>query len=73
MHLGDGELVLTVRDNGTGFPAPGSPARPSFGLLGMRERALMVGGRVDFDNPPGGGARVTARVPLGGAGFVPGS
>ena len=63
LHQGD-EAVLTVHDNGTGFPADASPAEGRFGLLGIRERALMLGGRLEIDNPPGGGARITVRLPL---------
>jgi signal transduction histidine kinase len=53
-----------VHDNGTGFPADASPAEGRFGLLGIRERALMLGGRLEIDNPPGGGARITVRLPI---------
>jgi two-component system sensor histidine kinase UhpB len=59
-----GELVLTVRDNGVGFPAGALQHEGRFGLLGMRERAAALGGRLDIDNPPGGGGRVTVHVPL---------
>lgn len=63
LHQGD-EAVLTVRDNGIGFPTDASPADGRFGLLGIRERALMLGGRLEIDNPEGGGARITVRLPL---------
>ncbi len=36
----------------------------SLGILGMRERAGMVGGTVDITGADGGGTRVTVRVPL---------
>ena len=61
--VGDG-LLLSVQDNGVGF-APGAMRKPgSFGLLGIRERAVMLGGSMQADNPPGGGARVAVRLPL---------
>lgn len=59
-----GELALTVQDNGVGFPADALHREGSFGLLGMRERAAMLGGRVEIDNPAGGGARLAVRLPL---------
>ena len=60
---GDG-VVLTVQDNGRGF-ATGDPRNPgSFGLVGLRERALLVGGEVRVDSAPGQGTRVELRVPL---------
>ena len=60
----DGELELTVHDNGVGYPADALRREGSFGLVGMRERAAMLGGRVDFSNPPGGGARLAVHLPL---------
>ncbi len=59
-----GELVLTVQDNGVGF-APDAARKPgSFGLLGIRERAQLLGGGMHTENPSGGGARITVRLPL---------
>ena len=59
-----GELVLTVRDNGVGFPSDLQHSDGRYGLLGIRERAYMLGGRLEVDNPPGGGGRLTVRLPL---------
>ena len=59
-HVGD-ELVLTVDDDGTGVRgAEGS------GILGMRERASLLGGSVDLTASPLGGTRVAAHLPWGG-------
>ncbi len=58
------ELLLVVRDDGAGFPEHALQREGSYGLLGMRERADMLGGRVEIDNPPGGGGRVTVRLPF---------
>lgn len=58
------ELILTVRDNGKGFPGRSIGQEGRFGLLGIRERALMLGGRLDIDNPPGGGGRIVVHLPL---------
>jgi PAS domain S-box-containing protein len=60
----DGELELTVRDNGVGFPDDALRREGSFGLVGMRERASMLGGRVELGNPEGGGARLIVHLPL---------
>ncbi|MCL4395929.1 MAG: PAS domain S-box protein, partial [Chloroflexi bacterium] len=57
-----GQLVLMVRDNGRGLPENGSSGQKSFGLLGMRERALAFGGDVNVSSP-GGGTVVVARIP----------
>ncbi|MGW5744485.1 sensor histidine kinase [Amycolatopsis sp. NPDC003861] len=52
---------LVVTDDGRGFD-PAAP-RPGFGLLGLRERAALVGGTVTVDSEPGRGTRVTVVVP----------
>lgn len=65
LNASDADLVLSVHDNGIGFPARALQRQGSFGLLGMRERAIMFGGSLAIDNPPGGGGRLTVRVPLG--------
>jgi PAS domain S-box-containing protein len=62
-HQGQ-ELVLTVQDNGKGFPERSMAREGRYGLLGLRERALMLGGRLEIDNPAGGGGRVVVHLPL---------
>jgi signal transduction histidine kinase len=52
---------LVVADNGLGFLA--DEPQPGFGLLGLRERAALVGGAVTVDSAPGTGTRVTVTVP----------
>jgi two-component system sensor histidine kinase UhpB len=54
-----GRTVLRVRDDGCGFsvPANGS-ARTSLGVSGMRERALLVGGRLNVFSAPGEGTTI---------------
>lgn len=56
-------LVLRVEDDGRGFD-PAAPGPEALGLLGMTERATLLGGDVAFSRRPGGGTTVTARVPL---------
>lgn len=53
---------LTVLDNGKGFDAHALSAG-SFGLLGMRERALAMGGHVEVSSQPGQGTRVELEMP----------
>jgi signal transduction histidine kinase len=57
----DGWVTVTVRDDGHGFSPEGSHG--GFGLVGMRERAELVGGTVRVDSAPGEGTAVTARLP----------
>lgn len=64
----DAELCLTVRDDGVGFDPAQEEARSihgeSFGLLGMRERASLSGGRLAIRSAPGRGTTVAVCFPL---------
>jgi PAS domain S-box-containing protein len=64
LHQQDDALVLSVQDNGIGFPDRALQREGSYGLLGMRERAHMLGGRLMLDTPAGRGGRVTVHLPL---------
>jgi PAS domain S-box-containing protein len=57
-------LVLRIRDNGQGFDPADPSLSKSLGLLGMRERAAMLGGQVHISSAPGEGTSVTAWIPL---------
>lgn len=59
-------LALTIQDNGRGIDANAALAsrgRPSLGLLGMRERAELLGGQFSVAAAPGGGTLVQISVP----------
>lgn len=62
------EIMMQVSDNGTGFEVPNSPAEfaPSghFGLLGLYERAELIGARLVIQSAPGQGSQITVHVPL---------
>ena len=61
----DGAIVLVVEDDGLGFdPADTATVEKGLGLIGMRERALLVGGTLDVESSPGGGATVYFRCPV---------
>ena len=58
-------LKVIVHDNGVGF-APEDPRKlNSFGLLGLRERASMLGGQASVTASPGHGTRVEVSFPIG--------
>lgn len=59
-HLAD-QCLLEIEDNGVGFDATGLQRR-TFGLMGMRERALVLGGELDIDSVPGRGTRVSVHI-----------
>src|ERR1019366_912139 len=58
------QLVLRISDNGRGFDPEDPTISKSLGLLGMRERASILGGRVNVASAPGKGTTVTAWIPL---------
>ncbi|HWZ45880.1 MAG TPA: histidine kinase [Candidatus Saccharimonadales bacterium] len=57
-------LVLLIRDNGRGFDQSDPSLANSLGLLGMRERAAILGGRLKIASAPGKGTTVTAWIPF---------
>jgi signal transduction histidine kinase len=60
------DIVIDIEDDGVGFD-PAGPAkkdRPHYGLLGIRERAELLGGRASVESAPGKGTRVEVRVPI---------
>lgn len=61
----NGDLIVSVSDNGGGMDPRRSPDTPSLGLLGMRERASLVGGRLTVKRNRGGrGLKVVAQLPM---------
>ncbi|MNC85391.1 Oxygen sensor histidine kinase NreB [compost metagenome] len=58
-------LVLEVADNGVGISASKMNGKGSLGLLGMRERALRLGGEVNIAGARRRGTRITVSLPRG--------
>jgi signal transduction histidine kinase len=56
-------LMLVVKDNGRGITRSELSSMMSIGLLGMSERARLLGGRLTITGAPGRGTTVTVRVP----------
>lgn len=56
-------LVLRVRDNGRGIPQDRLTDARSFGLLGMRERAGLLGGDVQIETQEGNGTTIVLQLP----------
>jgi signal transduction histidine kinase len=54
---------LDIRDNGNGMAAVDLASPKSLGLMGMRERASLLGGVVSFAARPDGGTAVTIQIP----------
>jgi signal transduction histidine kinase len=55
-------VVAVVEDDGGGFDP--AAQHDGLGLVGMRERAALAGGRLTIETAPGRGTTVVAEVPL---------
>ena len=66
LRLVDGELELTITDDGRGFPdaLPVEREYRSYGLASMRERTESLAGVLTVATQPGQGTRITVLVPL---------
>jgi signal transduction histidine kinase len=58
-------VLLRIEDDGIGFDASklSNPARPSWGLLGMEERATLLGGNLKLHSNPGEGTQIESVIP----------
>ncbi len=57
------DFCLEVRDDGKGFDTTLTPPHKSFGLLGMKERALAVSGRLEVVSAPSKGTVIHLHIP----------
>ncbi|NOZ50568.1 MAG: hypothetical protein GXP37_11055 [Chloroflexi bacterium] len=68
MHFQPDALTMTISDEGDGFEVPDNPAefarQGHFGLLGLQERAELIGAQLLLDSQPGRGSSVTVIAPL---------
>lgn len=60
----EGNIVLSVCDDGCGISGEDRNSSRSFGLLGMRERAIALNGNLEIDTSPTNGTCVSAKIPL---------
>jgi signal transduction histidine kinase len=66
LDCGGSEYMMSVTDDGVGLraePENADRTRPGLGMVTMRERAQVVGGKVGIEALAGGGTRLLARVP----------
>jgi signal transduction histidine kinase len=68
LDYGVGLVRLVVWDDGIGLPADhgandGKDDRPGFGLVGMQERATLLGGDMNVSSVPDEGTRIEVTVP----------
>jgi two-component system sensor histidine kinase DegS len=67
LDFGEGEINLSVKDDGRGF-SPDKPAvrTDSFGIIGMRERVQQFHGRLEVQSSVETGTQILATVPTAG-------
>ena len=58
-------VLLVIEDDGCGFEAQPEGSDRSFGLVGMRERAALVGATLEIESSPGAGTTIFVRMTVG--------
>ncbi|MBN1643850.1 MAG: sensor histidine kinase, partial [Dehalococcoidales bacterium] len=68
LEFGEDKVVMTIKDNGKGFDVPGRiedlAAVGKLGIMGMSERASLLGGNLEVKSEPGKGTQLTVRMPM---------
>jgi PAS domain S-box-containing protein len=64
LERNDDSIALRVFDNGVGFNTETVLKRNTLGILGMRERSSIVGGKLEIKTAPGNGTEILVSVPL---------
>jgi len=59
------EAILTINDDGVGFNVDEVVHTPALGIVGMRERAVLLGAQIHIESAPGDGSTISLRIPLG--------
>jgi signal transduction histidine kinase len=63
LRLRGSDIVLTIEDDGIGFDPEKTHASTAIGVIGMRERAALLGGRLEIETTPGRGTVVLVIAP----------
>jgi signal transduction histidine kinase len=71
LEIENDQLLLTIQDDGRGFDPEANDARRTLGLLGMKERALMMRGQYDIKSTPGKGTVIKVVVPVNNGEVLP--
>ena len=57
------QLILSIEDDGKGFDKQKAAGKKTLGILGMKERAMMMGGSYEINSVPGEGTIITVILP----------
>ncbi|HBD07009.1 MAG TPA: hypothetical protein DCZ69_02010, partial [Syntrophobacteraceae bacterium] len=64
LEVSDGNLTLMVGDDGRGITQEQISRPDAYGIMGIRERVLALGGVVTFEGSPAGGTKVVVIIPF---------
>lgn len=64
IRVNQGEAILSIEDDGTGFDPDATRGAGHFGLANLRDRSASIGGSLEIDSRSGGGTRIIVRLPL---------
>jgi PAS domain S-box-containing protein len=64
MQLANDQVILTIKDDGIGFDPQTLGVKKTLGLLGMKERTLMMGGRFEINSKAGEGTTIVITTSL---------
>jgi signal transduction histidine kinase len=64
LQIQDGDIVMLIEDNGKGFNTEMIDHRKTLGILGMKERAIVMGGTYNIHSSPGKGTIIDVIVPF---------
>jgi signal transduction histidine kinase len=64
LRYSDDSIILQVNDNGVGFMIDGVDKGGTLGIIGMRERASIIGGKLEIKTSPGQGTQIVITVPV---------
>jgi signal transduction histidine kinase len=60
----NGHITLKIKDDGVGFDHENISKKRTLGILGMKERAAMMGGKYEIYSEPGKGTTISVLIPL---------
>ena len=64
LNIQDGEIIMLIEDDGKGFNTSSVEHKKTLGIVGMRERAIMMGGTYTINSSPGNGTITEVIIPV---------
>jgi signal transduction histidine kinase len=64
LRVDEGQLIMEIKDNGRGITENEITGTGSFGILGIRERALALGGEINIAGESGKGTTLNLKIPI---------